>query len=58
MIIATFVAWRRGHSIESLREAATASVTAGLSSIFILLAVGALSEEPAGTSAGSVSIFE
>jgi len=42
VVIATFVAWRRGHSIESLRDAATASVTAGLSSIFILLAVGAL----------------
>ena len=42
VIIATFVAWRHGHSIESLRDAATTSVTAGLSSIFILLAVGAL----------------
>ena len=41
-IVATYVAWRRGHSIESLREAANASVTTGLSSIFILLAVGAL----------------
>jgi len=41
-IVATYVAWRRGHSIEDLREAATASVTTGLSSIFILLAVGAL----------------
>src|SRR3546814_17930815 len=41
VVIATFVAWRRGHSLDSLREAATASVTAGLSAIFILLAVGA-----------------
>jgi Na+:H+ antiporter, NhaC family len=42
VLVATFVAWRRGHSIEALREAATTSVTTGLSSIFILLAVGAL----------------
>jgi len=41
-IIAFFVAWRRGHSIDSLRDAAVGSVTTGLSSIFILLAVGAL----------------
>lgn len=41
-IIATFVAWRRGHSIEALRDAATTSVTTGLAPIFILLAVGAL----------------
>ena len=42
VIVATFVGWRRGHSIEALRDAGTASVTTGLSSIFILLAVGAL----------------
>lgn len=41
-IIGTFVAWRRGHRIESLRDAAIASVTAGIASMFILLAVGAL----------------
>ena len=41
-IVATFVAWRHGHTIEALRDAAVASVTTGLSAIFILLAVGAL----------------
>ncbi|HRO12233.1 hypothetical protein, partial [Amaricoccus sp.] len=41
-ILATLVAWRHGHSVEALRDAAVASVTTGLSAIFILLAVGAL----------------
>lgn len=41
-VIAVFVAWRHGHSIDELRDAAVASVTTGLSAIFILLAVGAL----------------
>ena len=41
-IIAIFVAWRHGHSVEALRDAAIASVTTGLSAIFILLAVGSL----------------
>jgi NhaC family Na+:H+ antiporter len=41
-IVATFVAWRRGHSVAELRDAAMASVSTGLSAIFILLAVGAL----------------
>ena len=41
-IIAALVAWRHGHSVEALRDAAVASVTTGLSAIFILLAVGAL----------------
>ena len=41
-IVAVFVAWRHGHSIEELRDAAVASVTTGLSAIFILLAVGSL----------------
>ena len=41
-IIATYVAWRHGHTVEALRDAAVASVTTGLTAIFILLAVGAL----------------
>ena len=41
-IVAIFVAWRHGHSIDDLRDAAVASVTTGLPAIFILLAVGAL----------------
>src|SRR5215470_5600179 len=41
-MIAVFVGWRRGHTLESLREAAVASVGSGISAIFILLAVGAL----------------
>ena len=41
-MIAVFIAWRRGHSIESLREAAIASVGTGIGAIFILFAVGAL----------------
>ncbi len=41
-MIAVFVGWRRGHSIESLGEAATASVSTGIGAIFILFAVGAL----------------
>ena len=41
-MVAMFVAWRRGHSIADLRDAAMASVSTGLTAIFILLAVGAL----------------
>ncbi len=41
-MIALFIAWRRGHSVESLREAAVASVGTGVGAIFILFAVGAL----------------
>jgi Na+:H+ antiporter, NhaC family len=41
-MIAVFVGWRRGHTLESLREAAIASVGSGIGAIFILLAVGAL----------------
>lgn len=41
-MIAVFIAWRRGHSVESLREAAVASVGTGIGAIFILFAVGAL----------------
>lgn len=41
-IVAMLVAWRHGHSVGELRDAAVASVTTGLSAVFILLAVGAL----------------
>jgi NhaC family Na+:H+ antiporter len=41
-LVALFVGWRQGHSIEALRDAAVASVDTGLGAIFILLAVGAL----------------
>src|SRR3954462_15197379 len=41
-LIAVFVAWRNGHSIAELRDAAVASVNTGLTAIFILLAVGSL----------------
>ena len=41
-LLAITVAWRHGHSIDDLRDAAAGSVNAGLPAIFILLAVGAL----------------
>jgi NhaC family Na+:H+ antiporter len=41
-MIAVFLAWRRGHSLDSLREAAIASVGSGIGAIFILFAVGSL----------------
>jgi NhaC family Na+:H+ antiporter len=41
-MIAVFIAWRRGHTLESLRDAAVASVGTGVGAIFILLAVGSL----------------
>lgn len=41
-MIATFIAWRRGHSLASLNAAAVESVSSGLGAIFILFAVGAL----------------
>ena len=41
-MIAVCVAWRRGHSLEALRQAAVESVGSGLGAIFILLAVGSL----------------
>ena len=39
---AVFIGWRRGHKLDSLREAAIASVGSGIGAIFILLAVGSL----------------
>ncbi len=41
-MIAVFVAWRRGHALDALRDAAVASVGSGVGAIFILFAVGAL----------------
>jgi NhaC family Na+:H+ antiporter len=41
-MIAVLIARRRGHSLDSLREAAVASVGSGIGAIFILLAVGSL----------------
>ncbi|HWR79863.1 MAG TPA: Na+/H+ antiporter NhaC [Pseudomonas sp.] len=41
-MIAVFIGWRRGHSLESLGKAATESVSTGISAIFILFAVGGL----------------
>lgn len=41
-MIAVFIAWRRGHSLDSLRKAAVDGVSSGIGAIFILLAVGAL----------------
>lgn len=41
-MIAVFIGWRRGHSLESLGKAASDSVATGIGAIFILLAVGAL----------------
>lgn len=41
-MIAVFIGWRRGHSLESLGKAAKDSVATGIDAVFILLAVGAL----------------
>jgi NhaC family Na+:H+ antiporter len=41
-MIAVFIAWRRGHTMEALGKAASDGVSAGIGAIFILLAVGAL----------------
>jgi NhaC family Na+:H+ antiporter len=41
-MIVAFMGWRRGHTLDSLRDAAIASVGSGVGAIFILLAVGAL----------------
>jgi NhaC family Na+:H+ antiporter len=41
-MIAVFIGWRRGHTLASLGEAATKSVSTGIGAIFILFAVGAL----------------
>jgi len=41
-MIAVFIGWRRGHTLASLGDAATKSVSTGITAIFILFAVGAL----------------
>ena len=41
-MIAVFIGWRRGHTLESLRDAAVHSVGSGIGAMFILLAVGSL----------------
>ena len=41
-MIAVFIGWRRGHALETLGQAAVASVSSGIGAIFILFAVGAL----------------
>ena len=41
-MIAVLIGWRRGHTLESLKEAAVVSVGSGIGAIFILLAVGSL----------------
>jgi NhaC family Na+:H+ antiporter len=41
-MIAAYIGWRRGHTLDSLRDAAVASVGSGIGAIFILFAVGAL----------------
>jgi len=41
-MVAVTIAWRRGHTLDALREAAIASISSGMSAIFILFAVGAL----------------
>ena len=38
-MIAVFIGWRRGHSLESLGEAASKSVSTGITAIFILFGV-------------------
>src|ERR1700754_4339133 len=41
-MIAVFLGWRKGYTLEELGAAAVASVGSGIGAIFILLAVGAL----------------
>lgn len=41
-MIAVFIGWRRGLSLDELSAAAVASVSSGMGAIFILFAVGAL----------------
>jgi NhaC family Na+:H+ antiporter len=41
-MIAVFVGWRRGHSLEALGKASAESVATGIGAIFILFAVGGL----------------
>ncbi len=41
-MIAVFIGWRRGHSLEALGKASSDSVATGIGAIFILFAVGGL----------------
>jgi NhaC family Na+:H+ antiporter len=41
-MIAVFMGWRRGYTLDELSDSAVASVSSGLGAIFILFAVGAL----------------
>ena len=41
-MIAVFIGWRRGHSLDVLGKAAADSVSTGIGAIFILFAVGGL----------------
>jgi Na+:H+ antiporter, NhaC family len=41
-LVAMYIAWRHGHTVEALGAAAVASVTTAISALFILLGVGAL----------------
>lgn len=41
-MIAVFIGWRRGHTLESLGKASSDSVATGIGAIFILFAVGGL----------------
>lgn len=41
-MIAVFIGWRAGYTLEELQEAAVKSVSSGISAMFILLAVGSL----------------
>jgi NhaC family Na+:H+ antiporter len=41
-MVAAFIGWRCGHTLEDLGEAAVASVSSGIGAIFILFAVGSL----------------
>jgi len=41
-MIAVLIGWRRGYTLDAMREAAVASVSSGIGAIFILFAVGAL----------------
>jgi len=41
-MIALFIGWRSGHTLESLRDAAIHSVGSGIGAMFILFSVGAL----------------
>jgi len=56
-MIAVFIAWRRGHKLDALREGAIASVSSGMSAIFILCpSSDALRQVEASAKGGSGSV--